>query len=153
MNIEAIAESTATSMNEEQLGDLLKSEGVGVLALPDADLPYVIPVSFGYDGDRTLYFVFLLFGAESRKEVLAKRADRARFLVYRADSMSDWRSVLLTGRIDPVAEAEWSTLRSAMENAWHPNVFSSAHPMRGVEGYRFEVDSWTGIQQRSSADG
>ncbi|WP_049912202.1 pyridoxamine 5'-phosphate oxidase family protein [Halorubrum kocurii] len=150
MSIDAIAESTAASMSEGQMRELLEAEGVGTLGLPTGDLPYLIPVSFGFDGDATLYFVFLLFGTESRKETLVSEAGRGRFLVYRADSMYDWQSVSVTGPITAVEEGEWDELRSAMENAWHPNVFSSAHPMRGVRGYRFEIDEWTGLQQRDT---
>ena len=152
MSIDAIAESTAASMSEGQMRELLEAKGVGTLGLSTGDLPYLVPISFGFDGDATLYFVFLLFGSESRKETLANEAERGRFLVYRAQSMSDWQSVSLTGRIDAVEEGDWDELRSAMENAWHPNVFSSAHPMRGVRGYRFEVDEWTGLQQRDSGE-
>mgnify|MGYP000447452168 CR=1 FL=1 len=148
MSIDAIAESTAASMSEGQMRELLEAEGVGTLGLPTDDLPYLLPISFGFDGDATLYFVFLLFGSESRKETLVTETERAQFMVYRAESMHDWQSVSLTGRIAAVEDGEWDELRSAMENAWHPNVFSSAHPMRGVRGYRFEIDEWTGLQQR-----
>jgi len=147
MSINVVAESSAVPMNESRMRTLLTEEGVGILALPDDDIPYVVPMSFGYDGESTLYFVFMLFGAESRKSKLAEDADRARFLVHRAESVTDWRSVSLTGRIDSLGDDEWDALRGAMENAWHPNVFSSAHPMRGIEGYRFRIDSWTGIEQ------
>lgn len=148
MSIDVIAESTAASMSEAEMRDLLKTEGVGTIAFSTDDLPYLVPISFGYDGDATLYFVFLLFGPESRKETLANEAERGRFLVYQARAVDDWQSVSLDGRIDAVEEGEWDELRSAMENAWHPNVFSSAHPMRGVRGYRFEIDEWTGLQQQ-----
>lgn len=148
MSIDAIAESSADSMSEAEMGDLLESEGVGTLAFATEDLPYLLPISFGYDGESALYFVFLLFGSESRKETLANEAKRARFLTYRADSMYDWRSVSLAGRIELLEEGEWTELRSAMENAWHPNMFSAAHPTRGVEGYRFDIEEWSGIQQR-----
>jgi len=153
MSIDAIAESTAAPMSEGAMRELLESEGVGTLALSTDDLPYLIPISFGYDGETTLYFVFLLFGSESRKERLTDETRRGRFLVYRAGSVSDWQSVSLAGRMDTVEEGKWDGLREAMENAWHPNVFSSAHPMRGVRGYRFEIDEWTGIQQRDAGEG
>jgi nitroimidazol reductase NimA-like FMN-containing flavoprotein (pyridoxamine 5'-phosphate oxidase superfamily) len=105
-----------------------------------------VPMSFGYDGNSALYFIFLLFGTDSRKETLSDRAQRARFLVYRAQSMYDWQSVSLVGQISAVAEDEWDELQSAMQNAWHPNLFSSASPMRGIKGYQFQIDRWTGIQ-------
>lgn len=153
MSIDAIVESSAASMSEDEMQALLTQEGVGTLALPTDDLPYVIPMSFGYDGESTLYFVFLLFGTDSRKEVLSDRSQRGRFLVYRAESVSEWQSVSLTGRITSVDDdGEWDALRDAMENAWHPNIFSAAAPMRGVEGYRFQIEEWTGIQQETGSE-
>lgn len=146
MSTDELLESSATSMTDEEIRDLLREEGVGVLALPDEEVPYLLPMSFGFDGESALYFLFLLFGAESRKERLGDRTDRARFLVYRARSMHDWQSVSIVGRLETVAEDDWEQLRSAMENAWHPDLFSSASPMRGVQGYEFQVDEWTGIK-------
>jgi hypothetical protein len=133
-------------MTDDEIRSFLTEQGVGVLAVTAEDVPYVVPMSFGFDGDATLYFLFLLFGEESRKQVLCDRADRARFLAYSAESMHDWRSVTATGSIDQVLEGDWGDLRSAMENAWHPDLFTAANPMRGVEGYRLQVDDWSGIR-------
>lgn len=143
-----LEESAAVSMNESQMESLLTEEGIGILAFPTDDLPYIIPISFGYDGGSTLYFVFLLFGTESRKEELANETERCRFLVYRAESAYRWQSVSLIGHIRVVGDDEWDALQNAMENAWQSNIFSAAHPMRGIEGYRFEIESWTGIRQQ-----
>jgi nitroimidazol reductase NimA-like FMN-containing flavoprotein (pyridoxamine 5'-phosphate oxidase superfamily) len=149
MSTDAFPESNVVSMNESQIRTLLEEEGVGILALPAEDLPYTIPMSFGYDGDSMLYFAFLLFGTESQKEDLANRADRARFLVYRAESVYDWQSVSLTGHISTVRDEDGNGFENAMQNAWHPNLISSAHPMRA---YRFEIESWTGIQQQDELE-
>ncbi|RRJ29565.1 pyridoxamine 5'-phosphate oxidase family protein [Halocatena pleomorpha] len=149
MSIEAIAESSAVSMTDDQIKEFLTEEGVGILAFPDEELPYLVPMSFGFDGSSTLYFIFLLFGSESRKETLATHAEKGRFLVYRAESLHDWQSVSISGRVDSVDDDEWDALRNAMQNAWHPDIFSSASPMRGVEGYHFQIDEWTGIQHGS----
>ncbi|MFB6096112.1 MAG: pyridoxamine 5'-phosphate oxidase family protein [Haloferacaceae archaeon] len=149
MSIDEISESTPEAMTDEQIRTLLTEEGVGVLGLSTEDAPYMVPMSFGYDGDATLFFVFLLFGTESRKEILADRADRASFLVFDAESAHEWRSVSLTGSIRAVEDGEWPDVREAMENAWHPDLFSGASPMRGVEGYRFEIEEWTSIAHTS----
>lgn len=133
-------------MSEDQIQEFLTEQGVGILTLPDGEIPYAVPMSFGYDGDSTLYFLFLLFGTESRKETLSDRAQGARFVVYAAQSMDDWQSVSLTGQISAVPEDEWDELQSAMQNAWHPDLFSSASPMRGIQGYQLQIEEWTGIQ-------
>jgi len=133
-------------MTDDEIRSFLTEQGVGVLAVAADDVPYVVPMSFGFDGDETLYFLFLLFGEASRKQTLCDRANRARLLAYSAESMHDWRSVITTGSVERVPEADWSELRTAMENAWHPDLFTAANPMRGVEGYRLQVDDWSGIR-------
>lgn len=149
MSIEELQESETTRMTEDELGEFLTDQGVGVLGLADEDLPYLLPLSFGYDGEDAIYFIYLLFGPESHKETLTERAERGRFLVYDAPSVHDWRSASLAGSFETIAEDEWDELRTAMENAWYPDLFLTAEPMRGVEGYRFEIEAWTAIQRSS----
>jgi len=148
MSTEYFQESSADSISDDQIREFLIEQGVGILVLPDEEIPYAVPMSFGYDGDSALYFLFLLFGAESHKETLTDGAQGARFVVYSAQSMSDWQSVSLTGPISAVPEDEWDELQAAMQNAWHPDLFSSASPMRGVQGYRLQIEEWTGVQHR-----
>ena len=146
MVTENMIEGGTAPMTDAEIRSFLTEQGVGVLALAADGVPYVVPMSFGYDGEATLYFLFLLFGEESRKQTLCDSADRARLLAYSAESMHDWRSVTVTGRIGEVPEDDWGELRTAMENAWHPDLFTAANPMRGVEGYRLQVDDWSGIR-------
>ena len=152
MSTDELLESSAAAMTDDRIREFLTEQGVGTLALPDDDAPYLVPMSFGYDGESALYFTFLLFGPESRKETLSERASGARFLVYEARSPHEWRSVNLRGRIEAIEEDDWADLREAMANAWHPDLFSSAEPMRGVRGYRFRIDEWTGIRQGGPAE-
>lgn len=151
MSTDELLESSAISMTDEEIGEFLRDQGVGVLALPAEEVPYAVPMSFGFDGESVLFFAFLLFGPDSRKETLANRTERARFVSYRAESMYDWQSVSLTGEISEVADDEWEDLQKAMQNAWHPTLFSTASPMRGVQGYKFQIEEWTGIKQRSES--
>lgn len=146
MSISAIVESGMVSMDDDQISDFLTQQGVGILGIPDEEFPYLVPLSFGYDGDSAIYFVYLLFGTESRKETLTDQAQRGRLLVYNARSMHEWQSVSATGQISAINDDEWDTLQATMENAWHPDLFSSATPMRGVRGYRFDIEDWAGVQ-------
>ncbi len=151
MSIDEVRHSGAEQMDEAEIDRFLREEGVGVLVLPTQELPYVLPLSFGYDGDATLYFTYLLFGEESKKEAASDNAERARFLVYSATSMYEWRSVLLTGTIREVHDEEWDDLQAAMKNAWHPDLFAGANPMRGIKGYQFSITDHTSIKNVSSA--
>lgn len=151
MTIDQIERVGATEMDEAEIAALLEREGVGVLALNDDPVPYLLPMSFGYDGENALYFVFLVLGERSRKVDLSDRATRASFLVYTATSMHEWQSVMLTGTIDEVSDEEWSALRNTIgDNAWHPSLFSSADPMQGIRGYRFEIEEASGIKSEST---
>lgn len=146
MSIAEISESDGKHMDQNEIDQFLYEQGVGVLALADEDLPYILPLSFGYDGDACLYFTYLLFGEQSKKEDLSDRAEKARFLVYAAESMYEWRSVLLTGTLGEVPREEWDELQTAMENAWHPSLFSAASPMRGVKGYQFSITDQSSVK-------
>lgn len=146
MSIAEISESDAKHMDQNEIDQFLYEQGVGVLALADEGLPYILPLSFGYDGDACLYFTYLLFGDQSKKEDLSDRAEKARFLVYAAESMYEWRSVLLTGTLGEVPSDEWGELQTAMENAWHPSLFSAASPMRGVKGYQFSITDQSSVK-------
>lgn len=146
MSLADIRQSGAMRMNEEELQQHLLNKGFGILALPHDDAPYVLPMSFGFDGESRLYFTYLLFGTQSKKEELTRQAELARFLVYSADSMYDWWSVLLEGTIEKVPHDDWDALREAMENAWHPDLFAAATPMRGMAGYQFNITDRTGIK-------
>lgn len=145
MPLDEVAESSPEPMTDARIREVLTEHGVGILGLVAGGAPYLVPMSFGYDGESALYFVFLLFGEQSRKETLAEREGEASFVVYSADSVHEWYSVRLTGHVEAVADDGWGQLREAMENAWHPDLFSAASPMRGTKGYRFRIDEWTGI--------
>ncbi|MEF8775592.1 MAG: pyridoxamine 5'-phosphate oxidase family protein [Haloarculaceae archaeon] len=146
MSIEALTESGMRSMNDEEIGEFLTDQGVGTLALQGEDVPYQVPLSFGFDGESSIYFVYLLFGTESRKESLSDETSRGHFLVFDATSMHEWQSVSLAGDLTEIDDEEWSDLQETMKNAWHSDLFASADPMRGVTGYRFDIDEWTGVQ-------
>lgn len=146
MSIAALTESGMSSMDDEEIRAFLSQQGVGILGLVGDGVPYQVPLSFGFDGDSAMYFVYLLFGTESRKERLTEETSQGHFLVFDATSMHEWQSVSATGTLTEIDDEEWDALIDAMENAWHSDLFASAEPMRGVSGYRFDVDEWSGIK-------
>jgi len=99
MSVSAMTESGIVLMDDDQISDFLTQQGVGILGLPDEEFPYLVPLSFGYDGCSAVYFVYLLFGTESRKEKLTEQAQRGRLLVYSAQSIHEWQSVNVTGYV------------------------------------------------------
>ena len=145
MTVDDLAEYGMEPMSDANIRSFLSSRNVGVLALPTDDVPMLRPLSFWYDGDSALYFVYVLGGA-SRKHDLSQQADTARFLVYSAETAFNWRSALLTGGLREVPDAELATVLDAMELQWRPEVFRQASVDEPTTVYRFEIDDWTGIK-------
>jgi nitroimidazol reductase NimA-like FMN-containing flavoprotein (pyridoxamine 5'-phosphate oxidase superfamily) len=145
MSLDELEAAGMVRMDDGEIRDFLRNQKTGVLGLPDEDGPYMIPMSYSYDGESRLYFSFVL-GASSRKEELSDRAERARFLVYQATSPFNWRSVVLDGTIAAVTDAEWDDLKEEISVVWRPELFERAEPTRGAQVYEFRVDDRVGIK-------
>ena len=134
-------------MDDEEVDAFLREHGVGVLSLADGGDAYGVPISFGYDGER-LYFVFLR-GETSRKETFAEATTRATLTAFDVAGRHEWESVVVAGRLEPVAEDEWEAVVAAMEDiAWFPSLFSESEPMRGIAGWVLEIEEATGLHNR-----
>ena len=145
MTVDDLADYGMEPMTDANVRSLLSSRNVGVLALPTDDAPMLRPLSFWYDGDNALYFVYVL-GGESRKHDLSRAVDTARFLVYSAETAFNWRSALLTGTLSEVPDAELAPVLDRMDLQWRPEVFRQASVDEPTAVYRFEIDDWTGIK-------
>lgn len=144
MTLEELTEYGMARMDEAAIDGFLSSHSIGVLGLPAEDAPYLLPLSYSYDGE-SLYFLYVV-GAESRKADLSDRAEAARFLVYSAETVFNWRSVLLSGTIEEVPVGEWDPLLDEMEMAWRPELFETASEMEVTRLYRFRIEERSGIK-------
>ncbi len=145
MTIDVLRSHGVTEMDEEAIEGFLQNQAVGVLGLPTDGAPYLVPLSFGYDGEDHLYFTYVV-GTESRKTALSEGAEAARVLVFHVDTPFNWSSVLLTGTIDSVPESEWAALGDALAGAWDPDLFRAAKAVEDVRVFAFEVDDAVGIR-------
>lgn len=132
-------------MEDDDIREFVSSQSTGVLGLPTDGGPYLIPMSFAFDGESSLYFTYLL-GSSSRKADLTERTDSTRFLVYSVETMFNWQSVLLTGSLTAVPEDEWSELEDVLTTAWRPELFRTASTSGGVRVYEFAIQSQSGIR-------
>lgn len=144
MGLEDLEAYGMARMDETEIRQFLSNQRVGVLGLPTDGAPYLVPLSFGFDGDSRLYFAYV--GSESRKGRLSDRAEIASVLVYSADSPFNWESVLLEGGIERVPDDEVDDLVEVLDTAWRPELFERAET--GVENavYRFVIDERVGIK-------
>jgi nitroimidazol reductase NimA-like FMN-containing flavoprotein (pyridoxamine 5'-phosphate oxidase superfamily) len=138
-------------MSTDEAETVLRQQGFGVLSLARGGDAYGIPISFGYDGEN-LYFVLLRPGEESKKEAFIRETETASFLVYDVTDKHDWRSVVVTGRVEPVDDDEWPAVRDALDdNAWFPSLFSQTQPMQDILGWKLVVDTVTGQKNGGTA--
>ena len=152
MTVEGLKQFGLEEMDDDQIRNFLLNQGMGVLGLPDEDVPYLIPMSFGYDGESRLYFSFFV-DDESRKRDLSARTETARFLVYSADSPFFWESVVLTGTLVELPEEAWADHQAALENAWHLALFERADTAGGVRIYEFSIRDRRGLKYTGLPDG
>ncbi|UHQ96083.1 pyridoxamine 5'-phosphate oxidase family protein [Natrinema halophilum] len=146
MPVDKLSDYGIDRMDDDQIHGFLSSQSVGVLGLPAEGAPSMRPLSFWYDGESRVYFVYVR-STENRKEELSDRADTARFLVYRQDTPFNWTSVLLTGPIENVPESERDAVEDAIEMRWRPDVFEQASSSENVKLYQFRIEDQVGIRQ------
>ncbi|WP_440769621.1 pyridoxamine 5'-phosphate oxidase family protein [Natronorubrum sp. DTA28] len=147
MSIDELQEYGLSEMDDREIRQFLSSQKVGVLGLPNASEPYLLPLSFGYDGEERLYFTYLV-GSSSRKATMSEKTDTASFLVYTVDTMYNWQSVLLTGSLTDVPETEWDDLEETMRDVWRPNLFETASLSGDVALYEFRIREQTGVKHQ-----
>lgn len=132
-------------MTDAEIDALLAEVGFGVLSMSLDGVPYGVPLSFGYDGDDRLYFVFLGHSDEGRKTEYAERADLASFLAYDVAGADDWRSVIVEGSLDRITIDDWEAAREALgENGWRPRLLTDIDPDQDPRVWALEVESRSG---------
>ncbi len=145
MTVDEFADYGVARMDDDAIGRFLASQQVGVLGLPTEGAPTMRPLSYWFDGHDRLYFRYVT-GGESRKADLSERAEIARFLVYRADTRFQWRSVLLTGSVARVPAEERAAAEEAMDLGRRPDALERASEGEGAALYTFRVDERVGIE-------
>lgn len=134
-------------MSEADCKAFLAEQGSGVLSLAHDGEAYGIPISFGFDGERTLFFIMVGFRDPSRKRTFADETETASFLAYDGSSREEWRSVIARGALELVPESEFETAEPHIDdNAWFPDVVSMAEPMGGVEVWCLHVAEFSGLR-------
>lgn len=135
-------------LTDDEIIDVLRTNGVGVLSLtdPDGGSPYSPPVAYGYDDDQDLLAVQLEGGAESHKKRCLRHDPAVTLTVYEeTEPRERWRSVIVRGEL---VEAEYGAVESALavlaQNAQfapNPVVWSDAED---VTPYHLGISSWSG---------
>ncbi|WP_256392702.1 pyridoxamine 5'-phosphate oxidase family protein [Natronoarchaeum rubrum] len=152
MTIDELGEYGMERMDDEEIERFLSMQSMGVLGLPTEDEPYLIPLSYGFDGGSQLYF-FYLVGEESRKADLSERADSASFLVYSAETAFHWRSVFLTGSLRELSQDEGETMTDDQTPTWRPKLIEAAGETERTRFWEFSIEEVAGIRHDAQPPG
>lgn len=132
-------------MEEAEIGEMLTQVGVGVLSMSSDGVPYGVPLSFGYDGDDRLYFVFLGATTELRKETYAEQSEEASFTAFDIEPDGSWRSVIVAGPLDRITIEDWDAARDALaDNAYQSTLFSEYEVQENPNMWGLEIQRRSG---------
>lgn len=124
---------------------VLYREGFGMLALSDGDVPYIVPMSFGYDGADC----FVQMTTSGRKNAVISTNSRASLAVLSVDAQTGVsESVLVDGTI-AVADDEdvadgLAALAGNAEFGSDLSVWGEPVQEADLELYRLRVDQLSG---------
>jgi nitroimidazol reductase NimA-like FMN-containing flavoprotein (pyridoxamine 5'-phosphate oxidase superfamily) len=89
------------TLDDAECREILRAQRLCVLAMTDHDLPYAIPLFYGFDG-ATVWLGL----SEGRKTQLLDQNPHVCLSVNDVGSGDSWRSVLVTGQARWVTDAE-----------------------------------------------
>ena len=102
------------SMTDEDAETFLAAQGQGVLALARDDEAYGVPVSYGYDEVEDRVVFQFLYERESKKRAFVEAGGVVTLTVTDWTTADDWRSVIVTGELERVPDAEVSDRLAAV---------------------------------------
>ena len=123
---------------QEEVRQILASATSGVVSLVDAGgQPYGVPLSFVFDGGRSIYFHC---AREGRKTDCMRHSDRASFCVVAQDDIlpekftTCYRSVIAEGRLAAVeSREEVAAALRMLCSKYSPGIDCEAEIAKGIE--------------------
>lgn len=96
-------------LNEIQINNILSSQVVGRLACTDGSQPYIVPVTYTYDGDY-------LYGQsnEGMKLKILRKNPKVCFEVDVMTDMANWMSVVVFGKFEELDDKESEKARDLL---------------------------------------
>ena len=111
-------------LNYTQIKNVLSSQAIGRLACSDGKQPYIIPVTYAYDGKHIYGQVM-----EGTKLKLLRKNPRVCFEVDMIVNMANWQTVLVYGIFEELKNSEARKAREFLFDRVFPLMTSSTiHP-------------------------
>jgi len=111
-------------LNEMQIDHLLLSQSVGRIACTDGNIPYIVPVTYIFDGK-----VIICQSKKGKKLDVMRENPNVCFQVDTVQNMANWRSVIISGTFHELEGNEAVEAREYLFNHLWPFLTSTTiHP-------------------------
>lgn len=115
-------------LNETQMNNIISSQIVGRLACSNGKQPYIVPVTYAYDGK----FIYGQTDEGMKLKILRKNPS----VCFEIDMMVDlrnWQSVIIQGRFEELKERKEKEAREILFNKVYPLMTTVFPHMYGHE--------------------
>jgi len=115
----------------DQVNSILLSQAFGRLACTDGNTPYIVPITYAYDGK----FIYGQTNEGTKLELMRKNPVVC-FEVDRMTDMKNWKSVIVYGRFEELEGEAAEEARTNFFGKLFPlTTRSSIHPFQHETGY------------------
>ena len=107
-------------LNADQINNILSSQVIGRLACTDGNQPYIVPVTYTYDGK----YIYGQANEGKKLEILRKNKN----VCFEVDTMTDmrnWQSVLVYGTFEELKSKESEKAKEVFLDRIYPLATSS----------------------------
>ena len=125
-------------LNKQQVENLLLSQVVGRIACCSKGRPYIVPVTYVYDGEH-------IYGQmqEGKKLELLRKNKHICFETDIMTDMANWKSVVITGMFEELSDEKAEKARELLSNSI---FYLMTHAM--VHGHEHEVTAEVNDENR-----
>jgi len=120
-------------LDEQKINNVLSSQVVGRLACTDGNIPYIVPVTYFFNGDY-------IYGQtqEGKKLEILRKNKKVCFEVDLMMDMRNWQSVIVFGDFEELSEAEAKIAKELFFNHFYNMQTSST-----IHGFQHQLDDKT----------
>lgn len=93
---------SSRELEADEVDRLLREHSWGVLGTSTDDVPYAVPVIYGYDGEN--FYVIMVAGKKTA--ILEKNPEVSLNIVDVREPGMEWRSVIVAGRVEWVTDVK-----------------------------------------------
>ncbi len=129
-------------LNEQQINNLLTSQAIGRIACCDGKHPYIVPLTYSYDGQY-------IYGqsTEGQKLELMRQNPNVCFQVDMSTNLDNWQSAVVFGQFEELKDEKAETAREHLFSKVVPLTTASViHQHEHWEGSGHELSDQTRIK-------